>query len=166
MAASVSTSSLKNIQTENNLHSTVITTPKYISNTWRSALFGCNCTLSRRCCGFILWLQRGNFSFHRLVNLFLKCTIFNLFNIILHMYDNITFLWDVKHFCHVSDACWPTLMSVFLLASVASSLFFHMLLPFWKRLRIWASSDSRSWNEFFVLKNLSDKKSLQQYDTL
>lgn len=123
-----------------------------LSNTWRSALFGCNCTLSRGCFVFILWLQRGNFSFHRLVNLLLKCTICNVFNIILHMYDNIQFLWDVKHFGHTSDACWPTLMSVFLLASVASSLFFHMLLPFWKRLRIWASSDSRSWNEFFVLK--------------
>lgn len=120
-----------------------------LSNTWRSALFGCNCTLSRRCCGFIPWLQRGNFSLHRLVKLFLKCTIFNLFNIISHMYHNITFLWDVRHFCHVSDACWPTLMSVLLLVSAASSLFFHMLLPFWKRLRIWASSDSRSWNEFF-----------------
>lgn len=63
-------------------------------------------------------------------------------------------LWKQDKFVHdkhlvvgfMPDAFWLTLMSMFLLPSASSSLFFHILFPFWKRLRMWASSDSRSWN--------------------
>lgn len=41
-------------------------------NTWRIALGGGICTVSRGCCGFIQWLTWGNFTLHRLIHLFLK----------------------------------------------------------------------------------------------
>ena len=115
-------------------------------DTWGDALDGCVRPVSRGRCGFILLLTWRNFSLHRPLTLLLKTYLSHL---ILHIWWEKGLYWGVKHnfITCVSDACFPTLVSEFLLVSAASSLFFHMLFPFWKRLRIWASSDSRSWNE-------------------
>lgn len=85
-------------------------------------------------CGLILFLNWCSFLLHWLISLFLKKKSY------------ITQTKKIKLFrLSATQASQLTLTSKFFLVSVASFLFFHILFPFWKQLRILASSDSRSW---------------------